>query len=195
MPLTLPTSPAPALLTPRLVTARNELRPAFGGSTQRLNRKGSRYAFDVEMPPMRYADALAWGDIETEDDTVVMLLPQPGVALGELGDPRIKGANQSGSTLIVDGLLSGKVVGRGWWLSVLDGSRRWLYRTAASATADGSGETSLPLRTMLRAPHSDNAIVNIATPYVEGFATLADDAMAVGTDQLVRLKFTIEERG
>jgi hypothetical protein len=195
MPLTLPTSPAPAALTPRIVTARNELRSAFGGGTQRLARKGTRYAFDVEMPPMRYEDALAWGDIEDETDTVVMLLPQPGVTIGSLGDPRINGANQSGSSLALDGFPSGAVVGKGLWLSVLASSRRWLYRTRAAATANSSGQITLPLRTLLRAPHPDNAIVNIATPYVEGFATLSDDALSVGADGLVRLKFSIEERG
>lgn len=59
MSVTLPTTPSPRSLTPRLVTARAELRSAFGGSTQRINRLGSRWAFEVELPPMTAANALA----------------------------------------------------------------------------------------------------------------------------------------
>ena len=47
MSVTLPTTPAPRSVTPRLVTARAELRSAFGGSTQRISRTGSRWAYDV----------------------------------------------------------------------------------------------------------------------------------------------------
>lgn len=193
MPLTLPASPAPVLLTPRLITARNDLSPAFGGAEQRLNRKGSRYSFDVEMPPMTYDAALAWDDLNSETDTVVFDLPQPRLALGSPGTTLVKGAGQAGSGLVIDGFSGAYTVGKGWWASVLSDGQRCLYRMAADAVASG-GEATLSLRTMLRRPPADNAVVEIAAPKVEGFATPADDCWAVGSDHLVRLKFTIKER-
>lgn len=193
MPLTLPTTHQPVKMPWRLITARNDLTPAFGGVEQRLNRKGSRYAFDIEMPAIRYEDALAWDDINTETDTVVLALPQPGLALGSPGDTRVNGAGQAGSSLIVDGFSGVYTVGKGWWVSVLSNGQRCLYRTAATSVVSG-GSATLSLRTMLRKPPADNAVVEIAAPKVEGFATVADDCWDFGADRLVRLKFSIRER-
>jgi hypothetical protein len=192
--LTLPTSPSPRSVTPRLVSARNELTPAFGGTVQRLNRKGSRYALDVEMPPMRYADALAWDDILSETDTVLMPVPQPDLVLGAPGSPLVNGAGQAGNALAIDSLTPGYVIRKGQWFSVIANSRRYLYRASAAATANGSGQVTVGLRTMLRYPPADNAVVEIAVPMIEGFARVSDDAFMVGIERLVSLKFTIEER-
>lgn len=192
--LTLPSSPQPRSITPRLITARNELTPAFGGTVQRLNRKGSRYALAVEMPPMKYTDALAWDDLMAETDTVLMDVPQPGLVIGSPGAPLVNGAGQSGSSLILDGLTGGYVIRKGQWLSVVISGRRFLYRAASAATASGGGAVTVPLRTMLRSLPPDNAVVEIAVPKIEGFPRMADDALAVGIEHLVSLSFTIEER-
>lgn len=192
--LTLPSSPQPRSVTPRLITARNELTPAFGGTVQRLNRKGSRYALAVELPPMKYVDALAWDDLMAEVDTVLMGVPQPGLVIGAPGTPLVNGAGQSGSSLTLDGLTGGYVIRKGQWLSVVISGRRFLYRAASAATAAGGGAVTVALRTMLRSPPPDNAVVEIAAPMIEGFARMADDALAVGIEHLVSLSFTIEER-
>ena len=192
--LTLPSSPQPRSVTPRLITARNELTPAFGGTVQRLNRKGSRYALAVELPPMKYVDALAWDDLMAEVDTVLMTVPQPGLVIGSPGTPLVNGAGQSGSSLTLDGLTGGYVIRKGQWLSVVISGRRFLHRAASAATASGGGTVTVALRTMLRSPPPDNAVVEIAAPMIEGFARMADDALAVGIEHLVSLSFTIEER-
>lgn len=195
MSVLLPSSPAPREITPRLITARNELSPAFGGAVQRINRKGSRYAIDFVMPPMTYAESMAWIDLQSEDQTVIMAIPQPGVEPGAATGPTaVKGAGQAGSVLVVDGFAPGFAVQKGVWLSVATGGQRWLHRVAADVTASGVGEASLPLQTMLRQSPSDNAVVNLDVGYIEGYAKVAEDAWTVGPDRLVYLKFTIEER-
>lgn len=194
MPLTLPTSPGPSQVTVRPVSARNDLRPAFGGSTQRLLRKGTKYAADFLMPPMTYADAMAWADLDDEADTVVMTIPQPGFAVGSPGSPQVNASGQSGSTLAIKGLTVGYQLRKGQYLSVVTGGQRFLYRVKTGATANGSGLATVTLQTMLRTPHLNNDVVEIAAPKIEGFVEAEPDRWTVGVDRLVTPVFTIEER-
>ena len=154
---------------------------------------GSRYAWDFEMPPQRYEAAQDWSDIDSEGETCVMPIPQPGVDTGAPGLPRVNGAGQSGSSIVLDGLTPQYVFRRNWWLSVVTGGQRFCYRGRAEVVANGSGQMTIPLRTMLRVPHADNDVVEIAEPKVEGFVTPAPDAWAMGPDGLVRLAFSIKE--
>lgn len=196
MPLILPTSPQPADMTPRPITARNENKPGWGGPVGRVGRPGTRWAWDIVMPPMRYVDSLTWDDLLTETDTVVMNILQPGLDTGAPGSPLINGANQTGMSLVLKGVTSGYAVRKGQWLSVIgSGGQRFAYRIAAAATAAGGGALTVPLRTTIRAPLPNNAVVEIAQPKVEGFATVDGACFNMtAQDRLVRLKFTIEER-
>ncbi|RZJ01813.1 MAG: hypothetical protein EON90_02050 [Brevundimonas sp.] len=195
MAIALPDWPAPAHMTPRLVTGRAELRPAWGGDVQRLNRPGSRYAIDVQLPPQRYAKAQDWGDIDDEEATVTMLIVQPGLDVGAPGSPLVKGAGQAGSVLTIDGLTPHYVLKKRQWLTVTISGRIYAYRVASETMADSTGEADVPLQTMLRRSPTDNAAVEIAAPRIEGFATVPEGAWATDTAGLVSLAFTIEERG
>ncbi len=195
MSIALPDWPYPAQMTPRLVSGRAELRPAWGGDVQRLNRAGSRYAIDVTMPAMTYADAQKWADIDSEDQTVTMRIVQPGINVGAPGTPLVKGGSQSGSVLELDGLHPNYILQKNQWLSVTISGRLYAYRVASTTVVDAAGEADVPLRTMLRVSPADNAVVEIAAPRIEGFATVADGAWTTDTAGHVRLAFTIEERG
>ena len=105
--LVLPTDPAPANMGIAMITAKNVLAPAFGDGEQELLRKGSRYALTFQMPPMRYTTSMEWDDLMAEGDTVVMKVHQPGFDTGAPGTPRVNGANQAGSSLVIDGLTNG----------------------------------------------------------------------------------------
>ena len=182
-------------MTPRPVFARNETRPGYGGSVGRKLRAGTRWAGDVGYPPGSYDDSLAFDDLLTEDETIVADILQPGLAIGDPGSPLVNGAMQSGRTLHLKGLTPGYVFRKGQWLSVISQDQRYAYKSRAAATADGSGNLAVPLRTMIRYPLVHNAVVEIAQPKVEGWATLEQDAHAIdAVDRLVRLRFTIEER-
>ena len=195
MAFVLPTWPGPSRMTPRPISARGEARPGTNaGPVTRLPRPGTRWAWDITMPPMTYVESLAWDDLLTEHETVVMDILQPGLVIGEPGSPRINGANQSGMMLNLDGLAAGYVVRKGQWLSFDVVGQIYAYKAAATVAASGAGALALPLRTMLRLPPADNAVVNIAAPQAEGFATVEPSSMEVDTDGLVRLRFTLEER-
>lgn len=195
MPLILPTWPGPSSMTPRPIFTRNETRPASGaGPVGRNLRPGTRWAWDIELPAMSYVESLAWDDLLSEDETVVMEILQPGLVIGAPGAPLINGANQSGRTLNLKGLTPGYVFRKGQWLSLIQNGQRFAYKSSAAATADGSGNMALPLRTMLRVPTLNNAVVEIAQPMVEGWPTVDTDSLTVGVDGLVSPRFTVEER-
>lgn len=191
--LTLPTSPAPANMAIGMVSAKNTLIPAIGGAEQELLRKGSRYALTFSMPPMRYVTSMDWDDLMAEGDTVLMRVFQPGFESGAPGSPRVMGAGQAGSSLIVDGLTPQYPIRKGQFLSIITGGQRFLYRARADVVADADGEATIPLRTMLRRSPADNDIIEIAEPMIEGFIRDLGE-WAVGVDRLVGLRFTVRER-
>ncbi|WP_313014670.1 hypothetical protein [Brevundimonas sp.] len=190
--LVLPSDPAPANMGIAMITAKNVLAPAFGDGEQELLRKGSRYALTFQMPPMRYVTSMDWDDLMAEGDTVVMKVHQPGFDTGAPGTPRVNGAGQSGSALVIDGLTNGYVIRKGQFLSVITQGRRFLYRAKASVTVSG-GAATVSLRTMLRFPPADNDVVEIAQPMIEGFVRDLGE-WSVGVDRLVGLQFTVRER-
>lgn len=195
MPLILPTTPRPSKMTPRPISARGETRPSSGGPVGRNLKPGTRWAWDLEYPPQSYVDSLAWDDLLSEDETCVMDILQPGLVIGNPGAPLINGAGQSGRTLNLKGLTPGYGFRKGQWLSIILNGQRFAYKSSALATANGAGNMALPLRTMLRVPTINNALVEIAEPKAEGWVTLAPDAHSISADErLIRLRFTLEER-
>ncbi len=195
MSITLPTDPAPRMVTPRLITARSEIRPAFGGSIQRRERMGSRWAFDFVLPPMSAALNLDWINLLAEADTCIMNIPEIGITVGSPGTPLVNGAGQSGSSLIVDGLTPGYTVAKGKRISFTVSGLIYSYQTTAAVTADGSGNATLAIRPMLRASPADNTAIDINPAKVEGYATVPDGGFSIGMNRLAEgLGFTIEER-
>lgn len=193
MALILPTYPGPSSMTPRPIFARSETRPSYGGPVGRNLRPGTRWAWDIAMPPMSYVDSLAWDDLLSEDETVVMEILQPGLVIGNPGSPLVNGGSQLGRTLNIDGLSSGYTIRKGQWLSVIVDGQRYAYKAAAQVSAS-SGAAAVPLRTLIRVPPANNAVVEIAAPKAEGWATVDPDSLTVGVDGLVSLSFTLEER-
>lgn len=76
------------------------------------------------------------------------------------GAPLVKGAGQSGTTLIIDGCTVGATLLAGDYLEV-NGE---LKMVVASATANGSGEMTLTIEPPLRASPADNADVTLIQP-------------------------------
>lgn len=76
------------------------------------------------------------------------------------GAPLVKGAGQSGTTLIIDGCTVGATLLAGDYLEV-NGE---LKMVVASATANGSGEMTLTIEPPLRVSPADNAAVTLTQP-------------------------------
>lgn len=191
--LTLPENPAPANMSVSVITAKNILTPAFGGSEQELLRKGTRFEIKYQMPPMTYVQSMGFDDLLAEGDTVSMRVYEPGLVIGAAGVPLVNGAGQSGNSLNIKGLVPGYFIPKGKFLSVVTAGQRFLYRARAQSVANGSGVASVPLRTMLRRSPANNDVVEIATPRIEGFVRDLGE-WSVGPDRLVGLQFTVRER-
>lgn len=190
----LPTLPGAMSFTPRLVTSRSENNPAFGTPDQRFSRMGSRYEFVVSLEPMTEEQAMDWVDLDTEDDTCLLRVPEIEFDTGAPGAPLVDGASPTGTTLPVKGLTPFYPVRKGQWLSIVTDGTRYLYRAAAEAVANVDGEASVLLLTMLRVPHDDGDVIELADPMIEGFVTLGEDAWRIqGDDRLIWLTFTIKE--
>lgn len=192
--LVLPTYPGPSSMTPRPISSRNEQRPASQGPVNRYMRPGTRWAWDNVMPPMSYVDSLEWDDLLSESDTVIMNILQPGLDVGAPGAPQIDGASQIGRTLNLKGLTAGYPFRKGQWISFPVSGQLFAYKVRAAITVGSDGRVALPLLTLLRLPPANNAVVDVAQPRAEGFATVDPASLEVATDRMVRLRFTLEER-
>ena len=192
--LTLPSSPAPNAMGIELVRNGNVLTSALGSDDQAVLRNNARYALTFSMPAFSYVESMAWDDLMNIADLVVMKVHQPGLVIGAPGAVRVNGGGQAGTSLIVDGLTPGYVVRKGQFFTLTTAGRRFLYRTSAAVTANGSGQATLTVRTPLRRPPSDNDVIDMANPVIEGFITDLGE-YTVDTDRLVKgLRFTVKER-
>lgn len=95
-------------------------------------------------------------------------------ALGDYGTPRVKGANQVGTTLLTDGWPAGYVFKFGSWLHYETGTFRMLHTTTATAIADGSGNMSIPVRHAIRKSPPDNALLTLERPSCEMVLAVPD---------------------
>ena len=192
--LVLPTRPAPSAMTPRPISSRNEQRPASQGPVNRYMRPGTRWAWDITLPPMPYVKSLEWDDLLSESDTVIMKIYQPGLDTGAPGSPLIDGSNQIGRTLNLKGLTPSYAFRKGQWVSFPVNGQLFAYKVRTAITVGSDGRVALPLRTLLRLPPANNAVVDVAEPRAEGFPTVDPSSLEVATDRMVRLRFTLEER-
>lgn len=192
--LILPTSPAPREMTPRPISSRNEQRPASSGPVNRYMQPGTRWAWDIELPPMSYVDSLEWDDLLSEADTVIMKIHQPGLDTGSPGAPLINGAGQVGRTLNLKGLTPGYAFRKGQWISFPVVGQLFAYKVRTATVVGADSTVALPLLTLLRLPPANNAVVSVAEPRAEGFATVDPSSLKVSVDGMVRLRFTLEER-
>ncbi|OLF81282.1 hypothetical protein AWH62_00990 [Maricaulis sp. W15] len=194
MTLDLPADLDIASITPYPITARREQKPVFGGPVSRVKRMGTRWAIAYQLLPHSYLEAMDLTDLEDEDERVSAPIPQPGLDVGNPGDPVVDGAGQTGNSYAVRGLTVGYTIRKGQWMSVIVGGKRFVYRARAAVTADGTGRAVVPVRPMIRSAALDGATVELADPRIEGFVTLPQDAFKVSAPVMVSgLSFTIEE--
>lgn len=189
----LPSDPPPEHMSIAKVSAANMLTPAYGGADAEMDRKGERYALTFRLPSQAYADAAKWSVLNKKGRTYVMEVHQPGVIIPAQPDPRVKGAGQAGTQILIDGLTPGQPIKTGWFLSIISAGQRFLYRADADTVATGEGAALIDLQEMLRRPPNDNDVVELVKPMIEGYARDIRET-AVGVDHEVIVEFTIRER-
>ena len=113
--------------------------------------------------------------------TFTVNLPEFAPRGNAIGTPRIKGAGQTGSSIITDGWNPSTMVLRdGDFIQIEPGTK--VYQVTADRTSDGSGNVEIPIYPALRASPADNAALT-ANPLF--LMALAGDTVEVGWDQCV----------
>lgn len=69
-----------------------------------------------------------------------------------------------------------------------------LKSSLASTVANGSGEASLPIWPMLRKSPTDNAVIELSAPKIEGYVPTGQE-WSISSLKSVGLSFTVTERG
>lgn len=90
------------------------------------------------------------------------------------GTPRVNGANQAGTTLLVDGFHSGSFLETGSWFCYDTSTFRMLHMVTARTVADGSGAMSIPIMPAIRKAPADNTLLNLSEPTCEMILENAD---------------------
>jgi hypothetical protein len=197
MPILLPSTPLAASITPQLVDFGAVITPPLGGEQQRLNRLGNRWALTVQLPPMKIEPAgREWIAAlnEAVTDSAVFAFPQVDFAVGTPGATLVNGANQTGSTINLDGFSANYPIRKGQFFSIIIGGRRFLYQSRADIAASAGGVVALPITPMIRKSPADNAVCEFAAPMIEGFLQGQGNQWTVDLARTVGLEFTIFER-
>lgn len=196
-PITLPSSPAPSRLRiyPRAIVA--VAASPFSGAQQVYQHQGQFWQADITLPPMRRADADAW--------IAAMLQLNGRYGTFRLGDaarinprgdasgtPLVKGAGQTGQSLITDGWTAGVtgILKQGDYIEVA--SR--LYMVMVDADSDGSGNATLDIWPRLRAATIDNEAITVRS--CRGIFRLASNEMpwdALPANMVDSISFTAIE--
>lgn len=194
MAIVLPTNVAPVSYSPSLVDFGGELTPALGGPVQRINRLGDRWSVQVQMPAMDADEARIWISrlVQGRKSSCLLAWPQP-TAIGGEGAPRVNGGSQAGTSLAIDGLPAGKSIVEGAFFSIVGPDRRYLHQVVAAAVASGSGAVTLSIEPALRIIPADNAVVELATPMIDG---MVQGGVSWSVDMAAEygLSFTLVER-
>lgn len=193
----LPECACPNGVEPSLIDYGGILRSAAGAASQRLDRKGSRFALRITYPPMCCEDAKVMVSrlLRAKREGLRVPFPLLGCSQGSPGAPVVNGAGQAGTTLNVRGLTPSYMAREGYWLSIVDANgRHYLHNIHTPVTADATGNATLQITPALRVPFADGAVIHLAKPMVEGFVDGDSWGWQVPVDKLIAVQFTMEEK-
>jgi len=172
-PISLPTGSTvqPKETTFRIVRQVASSSSAFTGAQQVYMYQGEWWEAEIQLPPMRGASARAW---------IATLVSMRGIYgqmyLGDWdgrtpngtasGTPLVKGASQTGNSLITDGW-GASVTGimkAGDYIQLGSGISQRLHMVVADANSDGSGDCTLSIEPALRVSPADNLAITTSSP-------------------------------
>ena len=161
-PLTAPAQPVPARISLRPGFATGIAVSPFTGHQQVYKYPAQGWIMDVSLPPMRRADADEWLGfflaLNGRYGTFSMGDPTGRTPRGiATGTPVVKGAGQSGQSLLTDGWTISQtgILKRGDYIQIANG----LYRLMHDTNSDVDGNATLDIYPRLRATPADNATI------------------------------------
>jgi len=167
--LTMPSSPYFSAQGSRiqLLTNAKILQSPANLSSQTALYVGSVWAARYVLPPMTRDQAADWMAflIELEGMSGRFYGPIPGGREprgAATGTPLVKGAAQTGSSLVTDGWTAGVtgILKTGDFIGV----GGFLYMVTADANSDGTGNATLSIKPQIRTAPSDNAPITTTNP-------------------------------
>ena len=152
----------------------------FTGSQQIYAHQGQFWSAEVELPPMLAATAEAWLgfllSLNGREGTFLMGDPTRASSRGiGTGTPLVKGASQTGNTLLTDGWTAGQtgILKAGDYIQLGSGTSTRLHKLREDADSDGSGNATLEIWPRLRSAPADNAAITVSS--AKGHWRLADN--------------------
>lgn len=194
--IVLPDGVDPSAIVPSLIDFGIVQRPPLGGKLFRINRLGNRFRAKVSLPPLPNADigrVVISRLLKAKTQGLRIAFPLVGIDPGSPGSPLVKGANQAGSSIALDGFTPGYVMREGYWFSIVTSGQHYLYNVAADATADGSGNITVPIVPSLRRSPADNDVVHALQPMIEGLVDGEEWEWTYSLDHHAGIEFEIEE--
>ena len=187
-PLSLPTVKgfARVVVLPRSVVGVS-VSP-FTGEQQVQPHPGQWWGLDLEIPPMKRADAEEWIafllSLNGPEGTFLAGDPLGGTPRGvATGTPQVAGASQTGRVLVTDGwtISITNILRAGDWIQMGTGaSTRW-HKNMKDVNSDGGGNATLDLWPALRESPADNE--TIITANTVGLFRLASNEMPYTLEQ------------
>jgi hypothetical protein len=172
-PITLPTSGGYARVEFRMSNVVGVSTSPFTLQQQLVRHQGARWEADITVAEMERPAAEEWiaALASLRGAWGTFRLADPGGATPRgtwAGTPLVKGAGQTGETLLVDGFSAGATIKAGDYFQI--GDR--LYKVLVDAT-ESSGEITIDIWPRLRESPADNAV--ITTSSAKGLFRLASN--------------------
>jgi len=187
----------PNSITPFLRDFGGVLTPFLGGPEQRINRLGTRFGLRVTLPPMPTRDkslVVQSRLLRAREDRLRMEWPQPDFNTSTPGAPLVSANVASGTSVPLKGMTAGYVVKEGQMLAIIHAGRRYMHMFAADGTVSGAGTLTASVWPMIRSALSNNDVVEIAVPKIEGLVSPGDElSWQISVDRLASFAFTISE--
>lgn len=196
-PLTLPTNKAPMRISMLAAASVAVSTSPFSYSSQVQAFSGQLWRAEVTLPVMERADAEEWISflLKLNGREGTFLLGDYAAKTprgGSPGTPLVKGAGQTGQTLLTDGwgATQTDVLMAGDYFSI--GQR--LHKVLEDADSNGSGESTLTFWPALRSSPADNA--SLVTASCVGLFRLANNAYQIHSADAAKhfsISFSAEE--
>ena len=169
-PTSMPSTPGVTKSKFGLRTNVDVFESKFTGTVQTRERQGARWVGEYSVVQMTRAQAAAWTAFLTSLNgpagTFYGFDPDAKTPLGVgTGSPLVKGASQTGTTLLTDGWTADQaiIMQAGDYFEVA--SR--LYMVITNAASDGSGDATLQISPQLRESPTNNAVITVSNPKVK----------------------------
>lgn len=187
-PLSLPntTSFASARMTAKSVVGIS--KSPFTGSQQVQKHQGQWWEFEAGLAPMTRANAELWISfmisLNGQQGTFLLGDPLGSTVRGVgTGTPLVKGASQTGNSLITDGWTASQtgILKAGDYFQLGTGSSSKLYKVLADANSDGSGDATFDIWPSINTAVANDSALTIAS--AKGVFRLASNEMGFDLKQ------------